>query len=283
MVDEIGGVEIVIPEKIKVDPIGKDNDIWFDPGKYVLSGPLTLGYARNRKTEGGDFDRAQRQQQVAIAIRNQILRLDMIPTLLTKAPVLYNELASGITTNLTLDQLIALGMLALEIPQENIGRGVIGPPEMVTLEKVIYGGAEADVLKPVPDKIRMLRDEIFTESGAIGPSVETGDASSAALSESARVAVLNGAGEEGLATQFSERVKALGLDVVEIGNADRMDYPTTRIIDYTGNPYTTHYLLESMGLTQGQILSQTNPESEVDIAVIVGYDWQNIISLLPGG
>ncbi|MFA9405852.1 MAG: LCP family protein [Anaerolineales bacterium] len=283
MVDEIGGVEIVIPEKIKVDPIGKDNDIWFDPGKYVLSGPLTLGYARNRKTEGGDFDRAQRQQQVAIAIRNQILRLDMIPTLLTKAPVLYNELASGITTNLTLDQLIALGMLALEIPQENIGRGVIGPPEMVTLEKVIYGGVDADVLKPVPDKIRMLRDEIFTESGAIGPSVETGDASSAALSESARVAVLNGAGEEGLATQFSERVKALGLDVVEIGNADRMDYPTTRIIDYTGNPYTTHYLLESMGLTQGQILSQTNPESEVDIAVIVGYDWQNIISLLPGG
>jgi hypothetical protein len=129
----------------------------------------------------------------------------------------------------------------------------------------------------------MLRDEIFTESGAIGPSVETGDASSAALSESAKVAVLNGAGEEGLATQFSERVKALGLDVVEIGNADRMDYPTTRIIDYTGNPYTTHYLLESMGLTQGQILSQINTESEVDIAVIVGYDWQNIISLLPGG
>ena len=283
MIDEIGGVEIVIPEKIKVDPIGKDNDIWFEPGRYVLDGPLTLGYARNRKTEGGDFDRATRQQQVAIAIRNQILRLDMIPTILAKAPVLYNELVSGITTNLTLEQMIALGMLALEVPQENIARGVIGPPDMVTLEKVIYGGEDADVLRPVPENIRMLRDEIFTESGAIGPSVETGDPANAALTESARVAVLNGAGEEGLATQFSERVTALGLDVVEVGNADRMDYPSTRVIDYTGNPYTTQYLLEAMGLTQGQILFQSNPDSEVDVALIVGYDWLEIINRLPGG
>ena len=117
----------------------KDNDVWFEPGRYVLDGPLTLGYARNRKTEGGDFDRATRQQQVAIAIRNQILRLDMIPTILAKAPILYNELVSGITTNLTLEQMIALGMLALEVPQENIARGVIGPPDMVTLEKPFAG------------------------------------------------------------------------------------------------------------------------------------------------
>jgi LCP family protein required for cell wall assembly len=280
MVDEIGGVEMVIPEEIRVDPIGPDNTVILQPGRQVLSGPVALGYARNRKTEGGDFDRASRQQQVALAIRSQILRLNMIPTLVTKAPALYQEVAEGINTNLSLDQMLALGMLALDISQENIGRAVIAPPEMVTLEKVIYGGDEADVLKPVPDKIRLLRDEIFTASGAIGPSIETGDPSSAAMTEGARVAVYNGAGEEGVAGRFAEALTTMGLNVVEVANADRMDYPTTRLVDYTGNPYTTQYLLEKMGLTQSQILFQTIPDNEIDVAVVIGYDWLEKFGML---
>ena len=37
----------------------------------------------------------------------------MIPTLLAKAPALYAELGSGVHTNLTLDQIISLAMMAL--------------------------------------------------------------------------------------------------------------------------------------------------------------------------
>lgn len=280
MVDEIGGIEITIPERIKVDPIGRGNEIWFDPGTYTLTGPQALGYARNRTTEGGDFDRATRQQQVALAIRKQILRLDMIPTLVTKAPRLYQEVAEGINTNLSLDQMIALGMMALDIPQENIGRAVIGPPNMVTLEKIIYGGEDADVLKPVPDQIRLLRDEIFTATGAIGPSIETGDPEGAAKIEGARVAVWNGAGEEGVASRVADELTRLGFNVVSIGNADRMDYPSTRLVDFTGNPYTTQYLSLLMELTEGQVLLQTIPENEIDVAVVVGYDWLDKYGLL---
>ena len=69
-IDEIGGVKVEIPEKINVDPLGDDNVKTLRPGVQTLSGELALAYARARKTEGGDFDRAVRQQQIIMGIRN---------------------------------------------------------------------------------------------------------------------------------------------------------------------------------------------------------------------
>jgi len=64
------------------------------------------------------------------------------------------------------------------------------------------------------------------------------------------------------------------MDVVSVENADRLDYVRTIVIDYTGNPYTTRYLVNLMGLTESQILIQTIPGNDVDVAVIVSSDWQ---------
>jgi LCP family protein required for cell wall assembly len=273
MVDEIGGVELTVYEELYIDPIGKDNTVLVQPGNYKFDGEMTLAYARLRYTEGGDFDRATRQQQVALAIQDQVLELSNLPGLLASAPALYQDLTEGIRTNLAVDQMIALGMLALQISQDDVARAVIAPPEMVTLETVLYGGEEAKVLKPVPDKIRLLRDEVFTTTGAIGPSIDTDTPREAAEIEAANLAVLNGAGEEGLAGRFAEALGGLGFNVAEIANADRLDYPTTRIVDYTGNPYTVQYLVDLMDLTQSQVLFQTQPGNEIDIALVIGYDW----------
>jgi LCP family protein required for cell wall assembly len=270
MIDEIGGVDVLVSEKIKISPIGQ-RSVWLFPKAYHLNGAKTLAYARVRKSEGGDFDRAQRQQQVALAIRDRVLGFNMIPTLVTKAPKLYQELASGIHTNLTFDQMLRLALLALDIPKDNIKTGIIGPPDMVQFETLPDG---AQVLRPNPDQIRVLRDDIFTTTGAIGPSIPTDDPAAAAKVENAKVSVLNGAGVEGLAGLTADYLKAQGLNVTNVGNADRLDYAKSIIIDYTGKPYTAKYLMNLMGLSESQILSQSNPESDVDLAVILGADWQ---------
>ncbi|MGH2620828.1 MAG: LCP family protein, partial [Anaerolineales bacterium] len=166
-IDEIGGVEVLVPERMKISPLGRDS-IWLEAKAYKLDGPEALAYARARKTEGGDFDRAERQQQVLMAVRDQVLELDMVAVLLGRAPALYQDLRQGIQTNLTLDQLVALGLLAAQVDLQDISKGVIAPPEMVLLDTHLDG---AMVLKPVPDQIRALRDEIFTGTGAIAPSV----------------------------------------------------------------------------------------------------------------
>ncbi|HSQ26307.1 MAG TPA: LCP family protein, partial [Anaerolineales bacterium] len=107
-IDEIGGVKLDVPEPIKIDPLGDNTSKTLKTGIQTLPGDLALAYVRARKTEGGDFDRAQRQQQVILAIRNRILEFDMLPNLISKAPVLYEELSAGIRTNLSLDLAIRL-------------------------------------------------------------------------------------------------------------------------------------------------------------------------------
>ncbi|RPI31323.1 MAG: LytR family transcriptional regulator, partial [Chloroflexota bacterium] len=103
-IDEIGGVDVEVAEEIKVDPIGPHNTVILKPGLQHLDGPVALGYARNRYTADGDFDRSRRQQQVILAIRRRILSLDMLPVLVSKAPALYQEIGAGVRTNLTLEQ-----------------------------------------------------------------------------------------------------------------------------------------------------------------------------------
>jgi LCP family protein required for cell wall assembly len=281
MIDEIGGIDVLVKERVKVSPIGRLSR-WLDAKPYHLDGPEALAYARARKTEGGDFDRAERQQQVALAIRDRIIGFDMIPTLVAKAPTLYQQLKSGIKTNLIdpnaspdqlvkqLQQVISLGLLAMEIDPTTIQKGVIAPPDMVLLTTLPTG---AEVLKPVPDQIRKLRDQIFTSTSAIAPSITVEDPLDAAILEEARIAVLNGAGIEGFAGRTAQYLEGLGLNVSEVGNADRLDYARTLIIDHTGNPYTRQYLMDLSGLTESQILSQRDPNSDIDITLILGGDW----------
>jgi LCP family protein required for cell wall assembly len=200
-IDEIYGVKVDVPERIKLDPLGDDNTKWLKPGTHNLPGELALAYVRARKTEGGDFDRSERQQQVVLAIRKQIMRPKMWPDLLAKAPILYNELSSGVNTNMNLDQAIRLGWMATHIPEENIKRGAISS-DHINFATSPDGGQE--VLKPITEKIRLLRDEIFTETGAIGPSAAGVDPTQAIQAENARVKVMNGSYTPGLAASTTD-------------------------------------------------------------------------------
>jgi len=165
LIDEIGGIDVEVKERIKIAPIGRDA-FWLDPKPYHLDGAEALAYARVRKYGGGDFGRAERQQQVALAVIDRVVGFDMIPTLVTKAPSLYQELSEGIRTNLSLDDMIALGWLVVQIPRENIRQGVIGPPNMIAYHTRPDGAA---VLRAIPDQIRILRDYIFVETSSLGP------------------------------------------------------------------------------------------------------------------
>jgi polyisoprenyl-teichoic acid--peptidoglycan teichoic acid transferase len=269
-IDELGGVEVDVPEEIIVDPLGKHNTTTLQPGKQLLSGPIALAYARNRHTDGGDFDRAARQQQVILAIFDRITSLNMLPTLIARSGALYQELSDGVHTNLTLQQVIQLGTLALQIKKDNIRHGVIGPDS-------VYNATSPDglaILIPIPDEIRLLRDEIFTTGGAVGPAAVTADAIELAKAENARISVQNGTYTSGLATKTAEYLRSLGLNVVEETNADDY-YSTSRMFIYNGKPYTSQYISDMFQMLPAQVLTQYNPDATVDIVLILGSDWDN--------
>lgn len=269
-IDEIDGVKLYVPEPITIDLIGKGPSTkkTLQPGLQTLPGDFALAYARARNTEGGDFDRAQRQQQVLLAIRDRILEFNMAPKLIARAPALYQEISSGIRTNFTLDQAIRLGLLALGIPRDNIRHGIIGP-QQVLFAKSPDG---LDILKPIPDEIRRLRDEVFAAPLAQNPALANLTDQQKMQQEGAQLRVLNGTYTAGLAQRTADYLTSLGAQVLAVGNADQL-YTETTIIDYTGNPYTIAYLVDVMNINPNRIYHNYAPTSEVDVDVLLGSDW----------
>jgi LCP family protein required for cell wall assembly len=274
-IDEIGGVKIDVPEKITVDPLGDNNTKNLKPGIQTLPGDLALAYARARKTEGGDFDRAQRQQQVILAIRNRIISFDMLPTLIAKSGVLYNELSSGIHTNLTLEESIKLAWLASQIDEDQIRKGIISPPEQVSLYTATTAdGQQQEVLKPITEKIRLLRDEIFTDTGPTSPAAASLEQKARLETEAARISILNGTYTPGLAALTQEYLQSQGVQVTETGNAQQVS-TYTEITYYTGKPYTVQFLVDLMKIDKIRIYYFNDPAHAVDIEVTLGTTWAN--------
>ncbi len=269
-IDELGGIKIVIPEEIVVDPLGRANTKTLEAGEQVLPGYLALAYARSRNTSGSDFDRAGRQQQVIMAMRDRILNTELLPTLIKDSPAIYQNLSSGISSNLTLMQLVRIAWIAQQIPEESIRKGVIGVDQV----DFAYSFDGQDILRPLPDQIRKLRDEIFTISGPPAPMAPQVDQQALVDEEYATVLVLNGTLTPGLASQTSEYLRESGLNTTEPGNADET-YPKTTLIDYTGNPHTVERLVQLMSISTENVYHRYDVAGPADVVVIAGDDWAN--------
>lgn len=273
LVDAIGKIEVFVDKKIFIDPRGPGNDeIMLSYGPHILGGVEALAYARQRYTDGGDVDRALRQQKVIMAIREKVLDPANLPYLLANAPDIYALLQQGMNTNLTFDDVMKLGMLAKDIPVENIKRGVIDY-SMVTQNTVTVNGQSQQIFKPMPDKIRVLRDEIFTSAGAISPLAQGADALDLARQEGATIAVYNGTYTQGLAVRTSEFLKSQGLNVTIADSATTFP-AATLVIDHRGRPYALKYFRELFKLNGAiQVQSEYQPDAPADIEIILGPDW----------
>ena len=274
-IDLIGGIDIENQEELRLDPVGsgKDKIILTCCGPRHLNGEKTLAYARYRKGEGGDVARAERQQKVILGIRNVVLAPENFPVLLGKARQFYEEFSAGIKTNMPFDTALQLGVLARDIPIESIKQGVINY-DMVALDNVVLGGQNASVLKPLPDKIRELRDQIFTTSGPLSPLAGQGDPAALMKADGARIRMLNGTSIPGLDVNTGNYLIGQGMAVTEVGAADNSNYNSTIIILHSPKLYTLKYLQAVFGITSStQILIRPDPAATVDVEVYLGNDW----------
>jgi LCP family protein required for cell wall assembly len=269
-IDQIGGVTVDVPYEMTVDPIGPSNTVTLAQGEQHLDGPTALAYARNRDTIGSDFDRADRQQQVVMAVFDQITSLGNLPKLIANAPTIYNNLHSGIHTNLNLKETISLAWTAAQIPRENIKRGVIGPNETTRT----FSPDGLDILLPNMDGVRAVRDQVFSTTSGVAPAATAYVSNPDELrqAEAATVSVLNATTTAGLASQTTDYLRNNGINVLVTGNADEQS-DTTVIIDYTGKPYTVQYLVNLLNIQADSIYSRYDPNAQTDIAILLGTDW----------
>lgn len=293
MIDEVGGVKINVPEAIELN-LGAGRVIKLQPGVQVLPGDIALAYARMRDTVGGDFDRAARQQLILHGVLNRMTDFDLLPDLIAKTPTLYKEIASGVTTNLTMYQLARLAKLAYELPDENIQHIVITEEHATAM--IAYNGAY--ILMPIPERITALSEQFFNaqpaptviasleptavQAVAANPTQALPPADTATpentvepapIAEDAPgIAIHNGTTTAGLAGDTSDYLQRFGLNIIRIGNADKI-YAETTVIDYTGNTATIAQIAQAMNLPQIKIYNSYDPNSKVALVLVLGEDW----------
>jgi LCP family protein required for cell wall assembly len=272
LVDEIGGIDVEVLEAIEDDAY-PDNCYGYDPfyieaGQHHLDGAAALKYARTRATFGGDVDRASRQQQVVMGVRERVLNVNMVPQILTRAPELWRIFQENVETNLSLSEALQLGLLAQDIPGDQIRTEVLDY-DYVYNEVTPDGQA---VLIPVRENIRTLRDQLFAPPAIPTPVIE--DLPELMAEEAARVAVYNGTQVFGLAGATQEYLLEQDISVTEIGNADSADYRSTQIIDYGSFPSTALYLAQLMDIPPLNISNSQKPVGDFDLLIILGNDWQ---------
>ena len=271
ILDAIGGIDIDVESEI-IDDKYPDECYGYDPlyiaaGRQHMDGELALKYARTRHGSS-DFDRAKRQQQVLLAVRDKALQLNLLP----KLPELMVLLADTVETDLQPNEILNLAQIGLNIGQDNVRSAVID--QNMTLRHVTPTGA--DVLLPKRDKIRPLIDEMFTSKPVDVPvkvTVQVVEPDRLAADD-ATISVLNGTKNEALAEEVASYLRDKGYNIVEIGRSDRNDYAKTIIVDYTGKTFTLERLSEDVDVPLKEIRSSPGLQSGVDIRVILGENFK---------
>ena len=192
---------------------------------------------------------------------------------------IHQRMQAGIQTNMPFEDGLKLAVLMRDIPFDQIQTGVIDD-HMVNFGNVTLGGQNAAVLLPIPDKIRELRDKIFTTSGPTSP-IAQGDPTALMQADGARVQVTNNTYTASLDQRTGNFLLSQGMQVTGIGAPTGVS-DTTVVVLHSPKLYTLRYLINPLGMiaSSNQIIFAPDANLGVDLEIRLGNDW---VSKLPPG
>jgi LCP family protein required for cell wall assembly len=281
LINVVGNIEICVAERID-DPKYPDGSYGFlpiviEPGCQDMDGPRLLQYARTRATPGGDFDRAKRQQEVILAVRSKVLTAGGVRALLGDSLTLWESLSDNIKTDLTLDEIINLALLAGEV--NDIRSGTISTQEV--LEGLGPDGSQ--ILIPIQTDIFNLVADLFrppNRPAAASEQVVIPDPNNVPLTvreEAPIIAVLNGTSIQGRARTLGDFILTYNLDVDYVGNAPEGTGVVESYIVYYGDhavsaEYLSYVLATINGNNIPPVQRGEGRPAEGDVFVILGTD-----------
>jgi LCP family protein required for cell wall assembly len=260
IVNALGGIDVPIHCQL--------HDYWYypnengefyihtvDPGVRQMDGDEALWYARSRKTSS-IFDRERRQQQVLEAMWRKSRSLDLLP----RIPELWGQLTSMVVTDIDLPVAIQLAQIAFRLDPQNVRfrniswqqvipwttpkGGSVFLPNWPELEPVI-----SEAMGPVPE-------------GRLWRALQT-------------IEVWNGTASADWDQLAADRLLHEGF-VTVLGQADRQDYPQTRLIDFTGatKGSSIPHLQRMFNVSADNVIVAPDPNMPVQYRLIIGADYE---------
>jgi LCP family protein required for cell wall assembly len=152
VVELVGGVTVCNTRDISDDNL----QFYLSPGQHRLDAADALRYVRTRHGSGGDFGRAERQQQILGALRKELLK----PQNITNLPAIVEALSLVVNTDFPPGQIDQLVALADKVESEPSRSWVFGYPEWAEhLRRAETGGRSVIFLRM--DRIAALSLELF--------------------------------------------------------------------------------------------------------------------------
>jgi hypothetical protein len=128
------------------------------------------------------------------------------------------------------------------------------------------GGTAVDSSRALPMQKIASTDSSSPEPAARRPLVQ----------RLVRIQLLNATTEKGLARRVSPRLRAMGFDVREVGNAGDKHAHDTELIDRSGGDSLGSVLADSLRIPRVLIHYELNPALvDIDVTLILGRDFRN--------
>lgn len=262
LVQSIGGVTVNVPKDL-VDPLFPDELLkGYEPfsikaGIHHLDGETALKYVRSRQTTS-DFDRAKRQQQILVALKERVLSLGILGN-----PIKVREISR-----------IAADHLRTDITPLELERlvGLLSDFETNKVIQVVLDTSQAGVLTSqadergsflVPksgdfDEVRTIAHELFRD-----PYVAR---------EQAKIELVNRSLRKEALTEASAELRRYGYQVVQAQERGESQ-PRTRIVDFRGDkPFTVAFLKKRLSARVEQGDRESAPKG-IDLKIEIGENY----------
>lgn len=266
-VDAVGGVTIDVPTEL-YDPTMAWQNNWSpvlaEPGVQHMDGYQALLYARSRETSS-DFARATRQRSLMEALKTKVLTAGTLSNPLEISGLL-SALGDNVRTDISLSDMEKIYSIIRTINNNSIQSvDLDASPNALVTTGDINGQS---IVEP--------KAGLF-DYGAIQSYVRNAMRDGYLAKENARVLVLNGTTNPGLATNITNVLKSYGYNVATPGNAPTTNYPKTVIVDLTGgrDKYTAHYLAERFSVKTTAVLPPGVSSNGANFVIILGQDEAN--------
>ena len=248
-----GGLELTLEERLVARADDGGADVRFEPGVQFLDGERLVEYWTFRQRGESELDSFPRQQRVWDQLLAAAQDEEVIDALVSDgaAPLDTTADVEFLTSTLqTLSQAHAENRLQFDL-----------------LPVSPFGGEDASggvTYRPTPAGVERL------VAGPLAGSVPTGGGT-----ESIRIQVLNGVGTPGIGQEVDEALEGAGMRIVLTDNARSFDFTETRILVYREDERSleaARQVQERLGVGTIQISRQ--PQSVVDLTIVVGADFQ---------
>jgi len=245
LVDELGGITVDIPKKMKYMDWTAKLKIDLEPGPHTLTGNQAMGFVRFRHDALGDIGRVERQQIFIHAVLDKAMQ----PQSWSHLPKLMEIAQNYIQTDMSPQDMMAMASFIRGVPKKN--------QFMAMMPGSFTPGGDWDVTKAdVRKMVARLMGSSFISADR--PSV--------------RIAIENSSSTTNLGSKLAAYLRNKGYTSVFVKQTEReVNVKRTKIVAQKANPEDADLVRADLG-NRGDIINASVGDIESDVTIIAGDD-----------